>query len=441
MCEIHHTLLDLQLGAFTAIMPSHEAHREAGLRLEKSRSQLPIPPPPSTNNKLTPKECIHHFFDCIPPQGTISPNHTKGDSTRQPMEFDRHLHDKLIMKQVRYLPSMKRSLEAIAGQALVNYPGPLPDVPSKPADIPFPDPDALQTVLGPEEIEFLDETFVEDAYKNFSKFCVVLAATLELQLPEWGKGCISWEKRNSAVTGYTNAFADGYLQTNSAALNSQHKAAMEDTHLILRDLANWEFKSLKAGSLPVMEAIMEHSKGNKSFDWVGCAFGDEECFYRCGKGDSDQDSVNGARMGPDANYPVVNLPDTDGSIWGTPSAKATRAGPKTHAIYILQQVMSFFTIMSFVPASAQRAQHLIFFCCSSGHNLSITMPLLESSIQTTMKSWATGLALIKPCTCQSLSRSVNALGTVSYRPVSTSLQSKTPKTVLCSYDPSNQHTG
>lgn len=193
---------------------------------------------------------------------------------------------------------------------------------------------------------FVNEESVETVYRKYANFCVVLAATLEFHLPEWGKGCLEWEKKNSSPSGYSNAIADGYLQINDTAAGDKPQQAgmkMAQVFHTFRDIANWEFKSLKAGSLGVMEAVMELSKKTESndgpFPWTGCVYG-EDCFYMCSTpGESNLAHRQGARNGNDALIPLVQLDGGDGpSVWGNPSTTAKEVGSKTHAKHMVQQV-------------------------------------------------------------------------------------------------------
>lgn len=312
-------------------------------------------------------EAVHEFFKSSLPALFPGPRHTSSRNTRDPAGFDQHLDHHLRLERVVYCPSLVNDFEALADDALSRYlrnKGPLPS--TRPIYVlngqtrryedvnQFPGWEKrAKDIFSNEKIDNIqNEASIEQIYSTtLARQCVVVASTLEFQLPRWSQGFLRWDM--IPETGYKNyaladgflkmvdSFASGYLGTHSPKLLSPFHAGLMSSY---PTLAPWEFKNLLAGDLAVFQCIRELSV-SKTFPWIECEH-KELCQTIRRRGHPLPNADGTARvywepLGYDAPYPVCQ------SILGDPVprdqipriSEHVERDDHVHAIYIMQQVL------------------------------------------------------------------------------------------------------
>ncbi|EDR08270.1 uncharacterized protein LACBIDRAFT_327363 [Laccaria bicolor S238N-H82] len=236
-------------------------------------SPVPVADDESTRSFLS---SVPDFFAWSPTSGVEEKTISGSGSTRAPARWDRHLHDKFILKKVVSAPELTALLGEIADSALERAQKANPNH-CKPNQLP-----EKTTNLGAACIKNTEyESEVRDFYKeSIAPPCLEAAGVL-------GFGAAGdFLKWQSKLYGQREAKADGFLVVTNLgsdflALPDKFKTRiklLEDWNLNV--LAIWEFKSLAAGSKETMEAIIELSL-QESFSWTGCTSHD-----RCNSIDS-----------------------------------------------------------------------------------------------------------------------------------------------------------
>jgi hypothetical protein len=230
---------------------------------------------------LTVDQQLEEFWGWHPPLLEKSADHRKSAGTRITTHYDMHLDESLTLKSIVSMPSLLSNLENVVDKALDAARPNLPSITGE-----FPNERKRKGVLDAMSKFMKDEGSVANFYKNTTaKFCAPVASMLGLQHPAWIPSLI-WDRQQNQQT---SAIADGFLKINGepANMNSlwstlkpeiQRGVTAINKEQILH-LAVWEFKSLKAGSMKVMQAI-DSLKGSP-FKWTACTQEYSEA-YSCG---------------------------------------------------------------------------------------------------------------------------------------------------------------
>ncbi|RDB15956.1 hypothetical protein Hypma_003555 [Hypsizygus marmoreus] len=234
-------------------------------------------PPPSTLER----DQVEEFFRWRP--DTLEPaqngGHTKSTGTRAPGEFDRHLHEDLILHHVVHVPSITSDLRRIAEDALhAHYvTGTLPPI--------------------------LPDTLFPTSRARVSALASsVVGATLAYQLPEWSPDCLEWTLTDVGEDPKSKAIADGFLSVVSRSKSGQ-RLSLSDLQQIVAEtfpvIAVWEFKSLAAGDPAIIAALSKEFVDRSRFPWEGCPH-KKLCAF---KHPGDFVVPTGSKMGLDAEIP------------------------------------------------------------------------------------------------------------------------------------------
>jgi hypothetical protein len=245
-------------------------------------------------------------------------------TTRPPADFDKHMHDQLVLKHVILLPSLTHDLPKI----LDDYFRPETILPSKSG---FIDAHTMRTLdnrgvqRAPKEIE------VQTRYHSIAQLLVPIASTLALGLSNWKAQCFKWEL---SAEGVKSAIADGYLKirpdlSDPSDVKPDKLQELATIAKLCPNAAVWEFKSLNSGKRIHLEDIITLSR-ETLFPWVKCS-GEAGCTVH---------HITGARMGFDEAPSTCKLPDSLPACPVT-AGKRPQYNNRTHAIHILQQVIFF----------------------------------------------------------------------------------------------------
>jgi hypothetical protein len=254
----------------------------------------------SSPEPVDPMTAVKEFFQYRPKPFEKAANHTKSAQTRAPASFDQHLEAQLRLCRVIYLPTITEDLQNIADNALAcaSHMDALPSIQS--GDFPT---DKLRQkeskaapygrIVGEPQIKIIYE-------ETTSKFCTIVASTLQFQLPRWSSGHLEW----SIQTTKTSGIADGFLRLNQWAVDADIPSLPDDFKNVAEDFPTigiWEFKNLIAGSERVFEAIVQQSSYEK-FDWEGCEHGVQCPVVHPGQNGGPL--VTGWKKGFDAEPPI-----------------------------------------------------------------------------------------------------------------------------------------
>ncbi|KAG6876354.1 hypothetical protein C0992_013259, partial [Termitomyces sp. T32_za158] len=322
-----------------------DSHSEGNERNKTLAKKTLLPKSSESKSKVTKEarkqflSALKDFFDSSMPTMVEASSHVDSSDTRKPAFFDKHLDERLVLNKVVYQPSLVDDLKRIAVDSLRSYleayfEETLPQVEDD-ADHPFPGPKRRDNALKHSEISHcVNEAVVQRVYQTTTaKHCAVVAATLEFQLPSWRHDRKYLQWNIDPEKGHTQAVGDGFLQlvSESGSISDLYRRAKNN---FSKGIGVWEFKSLKAGTEDVLNAILAHTRLTE-FPWVRCEHGDF-CQLRCG------DKLRGfsktwARTGPDADPPVC---PTDSSRSQLPSQVKGARDSLLKARHIIQQVWS-----------------------------------------------------------------------------------------------------
>ncbi|KAJ7137224.1 hypothetical protein C8R46DRAFT_1322058 [Mycena filopes] len=287
---------------------------------------------------------VDTFFQWKPPKYEAAPDHTASKGTRPPAPWDMHLDDELILKKIKFLPSLQTSLRDIAELALHRR---AKDIP--PCDRSRFPTDQVIARTYERMAPIREEADLTRQYEStIGSFCAMVAATLECKHEEWDTGFLQWTVSPSKRHGH--GIADGFLRmvarpprgTRLDATServSKLKQQAEDVALYFPDLSVWEFKSLKViGAREPMQGIIDlaatygRDEGD-NFPWVGCPF-KASCWHthRSPRGGPIR---TGAPTGPDCNAPRLGI---NLSLTKVPTAPATLSvGDAQNVRHLVQQ--------------------------------------------------------------------------------------------------------
>lgn len=289
-----------------------------------------------------PLASVLDFFNYKLPPYKKDPQMRSSPNTREPSLYDKHLHPELQLRRVRYLPSIIDHLINIAEDALRDASLRLPATKAEGYstwDLPAIDKTFMQPLI--------DEKSVQDQWGHgFGSHCAAIVSMLAYHLPAW-QAAPMWYT-DTVITKQSKAIADGFvcmkeLETLSPDVAEAHRAKLTiDVAKTFRVLATYEFKSILAGSLETLDAIMQRTSQDK-FPWDVCTVS-RPCSSDC-HAKLTPTPDHGNRMGLDAETPIVDLtrPETYQARFGTfipelPDLLETTQTPKTKSRYILQQV-------------------------------------------------------------------------------------------------------
>ncbi|KAM6500022.1 hypothetical protein JOM56_003036 [Amanita muscaria] len=257
---------------------------------------------PTTQSKVLDE--IEALFCWNPPfliLGDI-PNKKPSTTTRKPAFFDMHLSRKLILKRVVRLPSLVQDLAKNADKALNAASNTLPPLDGFVT--------AVERAIDLDTIEEVvtDEKGVVMFYeKTTAKYCSPLASKLALHPSSSSSRWRSLLKWTPSVPFSDYAIMDGqlcFIEGGAKGKAAQRAAILESmekkNRLFLEEkrrtpLATWEIKSLTAGGVEVMSAVLNLGK----FFWTFC---NDNC-ASIPKHQEEIEKVRRVRVGPDAQAP------------------------------------------------------------------------------------------------------------------------------------------
>ncbi|KAJ6458409.1 hypothetical protein C8R47DRAFT_1328237 [Mycena vitilis] len=266
-------------------------------------------------------QCVEEFFAHMPEELEAAGSHALSSKSRRPAFWDQHLAESLVLKNVRYLPSLIDAFLEIARDALDSH----PNLPAVSQHTLFPDAAKRQLLARQAKLAPIRaEADLTNYYATTTaQSCATVAGTLQYRLPAWECGFMEWTV--SPCRRQSSAIADGHLRVIEelpSAEDADSRATLEkmwsEMQAISRwfpDLAIWEFKSLKVvdNRARIFQGIMELTKSNSEFSWEGCPSG-ERCRY------SHQGSsppITGAPMGYDAPASLLGLDLTTTQNWSS----------------------------------------------------------------------------------------------------------------------------
>ncbi|KIL63789.1 hypothetical protein M378DRAFT_163974 [Amanita muscaria Koide BX008] len=263
---------------------------------------------PTTRSKVLDE--IEALFCWSPPfliLGDI-PNKNPSTTTRKPAFFDLHLSSKLVLKRVVRLPSLVQDLAKNADKALNAVSNTLPPL------------DGFVTAVERARDRYVIEEVVTDEQgvvnfyeKTTAKYCSPLASKLALHPSSSSSGWRSLVNWAPSVPFSADAIMDGQLcfieggTKEKAAQRAAILESMEEKNRFFLEekrrtpLATWEIKSLTAGGVEVMSAILNLDK----FFWTFC---NDTC-ASIPKHQEEIEKVRRVRVGPDAQAPPWSFPD------------------------------------------------------------------------------------------------------------------------------------
>ncbi|KAM6503004.1 hypothetical protein JOM56_002981 [Amanita muscaria] len=257
---------------------------------------------PTTQSKVLDE--IEALFCWNPPfliLGDI-PNKKPSTTTRKPAFFDMHLSSKLVLKRVVRLPSLVQDLAKNADKALNAASNTLPPLGGFVTAV-----ERARDRYVIEEV-VTDEKGVVNFYeKTTAKYCSPLASKLALHPSSSSSGWRSLLNWTPSVPFSADAIMDGqlcFIEGGTKEKAAQRAAILESmegrNRLFLEEkrrtpLATWEIKSLTAGGVEVMSAILNLGK----FFWTFC---NDTC-ASIPKHQEEIEKVRRVRVGPDAQAP------------------------------------------------------------------------------------------------------------------------------------------
>lgn len=286
------------------------------------------------------QELVNHL-EWNPPKLIEEKCASGSDYTRSPAFWDTHLHEDLILKKIVCLPSLTETLAKLVDDLLTKLKedGTLDRMYGNPKMFP---PISLRESF-PDARAMKDEASVVNYYAGTTaNIYPHIASALEFQTPK-ARSILTWTQSHRHDNGTTEAnqtprspnpsskaskspkapskapkipntykaIADGFLRidwgkVDLSSLSAEQRRGLEALRKHFANLAVWEFKSVAAGSLKVMQAIA--GLAGKPFYWTTCS----ETGYKCKN--SSHLQINGmpkvtrARTGLDATDTPWEIP-------------------------------------------------------------------------------------------------------------------------------------
>ncbi|PBL01857.1 hypothetical protein ARMGADRAFT_1071355 [Armillaria gallica] len=225
----------------------------------------------SSRSSFSGEDALKSLFDRRPK--FTKPADFKGSvGTRDPAQYDMHLHSQLILKDIVLFPDMLDQLAGAVDYKLYPPTGGTMKLPRVP-DSHVLDPDRVSMTLKEDKKGFKirHESDLQTEYPSLQKLSSLVASTLFAGLDQWSN---IFEFNNNPTSMMPCALADGYLSFNEAVIaraglsNDLGSDIQRVIEMKLADFLLWEFKSMNAGNEGVMRAI-SHLAGSK-FPWVRC---------------------------------------------------------------------------------------------------------------------------------------------------------------------------
>ncbi|KAK0498156.1 hypothetical protein EDD18DRAFT_79015 [Armillaria luteobubalina] len=217
---------------------------------------------------LSGEQVLEHLFTCRP-NFTKLPGFEGSNGTRDPAQYDMHLHDRLILKDVVYFPDMLDQLaDTVASIGNTEH---LPQLSLAAINSPL-HPAYIGGKLGDKrQFRIGHEATLQAIHPTVQQFSSVAASTLFAGFNEWSN---IFKYSDKPISMMPCALADGYLSLDGEAIAKARlpKELDNDLKLVIKqglsDFLFWELKSINAGSEEVMQAI-RHLAGAE-FPWVRC---------------------------------------------------------------------------------------------------------------------------------------------------------------------------
>ncbi|KAJ7664001.1 hypothetical protein DFH06DRAFT_1189169 [Mycena polygramma] len=235
-------------------------------------------------------------------------------NTRPPKHYDMHLHDDLILKQVKFMPDgtdIRGHLCAAVDNAFETHAVDLPSgvIPNE------------VKIAGWKAGRFMtNESAIVDFYHNTTaKTALKLASGLALGSQGWTR-LLKFGQTDPENFG-GGAISDGFLSMDPLQIGIAKGDCgpagerlinlLEDDHICNRALLVWEFKNMKAGGAPVMEEIAAIARSERPFHWTHCEK-EASCTNKQQHFTGDGSvRVTGDRRGFDADWGTLEVFDSD----------------------------------------------------------------------------------------------------------------------------------
>jgi len=232
-----------------------------------------------------------NFMKWCPPLAQTGKGGSMSPGTMKPQTFSQHLHPDLTLKSVVHAPQIAGLLVGLAVKHIQNTPLTneyCPPISSLSFPRSLPDPKKGSHVLR--------EASLVSTYMRYARYALAIAVTLEYKLDEWSSKPFYWDNTSTRSVA---AEGDGAIHMREDELEEGADNGLDATYEHFRELGTWEFKSLAACSLDVMEAIQELAHGPANgFAWTGC---EQECAHvHQSVVDPHSAEMRGARVGVDS---------------------------------------------------------------------------------------------------------------------------------------------
>jgi len=283
-----------------------------------------------------------------PNMAAEGPGASDSTSTHPPNEYALHLNSEQRLKSIVHVPSISSVIAQLAIHATKSA-GDLPDVCQKSDAL----GDILKNVrrLNVNTPKMLNEKSVEDAYQRIAEKLLPVAVTLKYKSSSWSPGGFQWaldHSRNQLAMG------DGFLRMEER--DDHDNEDLTSMFKFFRELAIWEFKTMRVVSDDVMHAIQDLAH-QPSFHWVSCEH------VKCGQSihrstlDPGKPEITGSREGFDASDGVsFNVRSTPCSCKHHRLPKQRTKTARRNAMNIVEQVryahVTFDIALADIPSSS-----------------------------------------------------------------------------------------
>lgn len=276
----------------------------------------------SAANLKGSREALQEFFRWTRPAYVKAPNHTKSNGTRGPAFYDMHLHPDLRLKKIVIDDGLPKLISRVCDQCFDNDHSAL----DLPVDKNFPDNEMRLDGVA-KSLPIINEgSLAVDYSTTTGLFCSKVASTLAFSLDrwdslfEWGTNS-RYHQKHGIADGFLSITEDQKVLSKLSEEDQEHISMLSKHHI--NQFAIWEFKSLVAGKLEVMQEI-EKLEGD--FRWTTCNSA-KDCLRHTTMG---RRTVTGRKSGPDARRQAWEVQ--------TPESPASKPGCKRKhedQIYVL----------------------------------------------------------------------------------------------------------
>ncbi|KAK0226934.1 hypothetical protein EDD85DRAFT_153666 [Armillaria nabsnona] len=255
-----------------------------------------------SEDTLPGEDVLKSLFDYWP-KFSKKAGFTGSFGTRDPAQYDMHLHSQLILKDIVLFPDMFDQLAGVVDSKLYPSTGSTKKLPRVSYFDALDSENVRSEMEAPLGFTIGPEIDLQDKYPRLQKLSSLVASTLFAGLDQWST---FFQYSSKPVSMMAYAVADGYLSLDEDVIA---KAGLPedlngDIQLVIKkgmsDFLFWEFKSMNAGSEGVMRAI-GHLAGSK-FPWVRCPVSQSCNAQFCKKPNNRfQFTVTGHRTGEDGD--------------------------------------------------------------------------------------------------------------------------------------------